>query len=70
MQVAVINFVDEDFEGQVGELANPFRVVEGQVQVEKDPGGPLSLIVMGEDGVLAMRDVPKTSVLGITVYDV
>lgn len=64
--VAVVNFFDEDFEGQSGELANPFYIdEEGRVRIVKEPGGPVAVVWVDEEGNVVMRDVPKAQILGI-----
>ena len=68
MSVAVINFVDEDYEGQVGELVNPFRFENGQINVVKDPGGPVAIITNGENGGFVIHEVPRDRILKIRVY--
>lgn len=66
--VAVVNFVDEDYEGQVGELVNPFFVDDtGTVHIEKESGGPITLITQGEGGEFILIEVPKNRIMAVNI---
>lgn len=66
--VAVVNFVDEDYEGQVGELVNPFFIDDtGVVHIEKESGGPITLISQNGEGEFILIEVPKNRIMAVNI---
>jgi hypothetical protein len=66
MRAIAVTFIDEQAEICDGELVNPFRIENGVIHVEKESGGPFTVLSLAADGEsFIIQDIPRQRIASI-----